>query len=108
MYPNATGSADPQLDEATYRKLIQTVCFLRQLSPLYDTEDHDSDSESNSSLEDFPETEPLPGTDAGLRQTLVDAIAFAASTERDTEHVVAVAVEELKEQMGQYFSLRDV
>lgn len=101
MYRNATGSADLHLDKVAYHKLVQLTCFLRELCPLYDPEDLD-DSESDSSLVDFQGTEALPGTEAELRQTLVDAVAFAASADRAVQHVVAVAVEELdsKERLG--------
>lgn len=100
-YPSANHSLGPYLDEEAYRKLIQLVCFLHQLSPCHDTESLDNiddDSESVSSLDDFPEIEPSQDSEVGaLRQVLVDAIAFVASTDRTATHVVAVAVEELKE-----------
>lgn len=99
MYRNATVSADPHPDNIAYHKLVQLTCFLHELSPLYDPEDLD-DSESDSSVVGFRGTEALPGTEAERRQTLVDAIAFTASTDQAAKHVVAVAVEELREKLG--------
>lgn len=99
-YSSANRSLGPYLDEEAYRKLIQLVCFLHQLSPCHDTENLDNiddDSESVSSLDDFPEIELSQNSEVGaLRQVLVDAIAFVASTDRTAAHVVAVAVEERK------------
>lgn len=99
MYRNATDSTDLHLERTAYHKLVQLTCFLRELSPLYDTQNLD-DSESDPSLDEFQRAESLPGTEAGQRQTLVDSIAFVASTDRGAKHVVAVAVEELKERLG--------
>lgn len=102
------------LDQKSHRKLVQLVCFLRQLNQLHDDDnideidevdnvintDIDEDEESISSLEVIQETGTAAESGVELRQILVDAIAFVASVERTAAHVVAAAVEELDGQNG--------
>lgn len=102
------------LDQKSHRKLVQLVCFLRQLNQLHNDDDIDEidevdsvintdideDEESISSLEVIQETGTVAESGVELRQILVDAIAFVASVERTAAHVVAVAVEELDGRNG--------
>lgn len=108
------------LDQKSHRKLVQLVCFLRQLNQLHNDDDIDEideiddsvintdideDEESISSLEVIQETGIAAESRVELRQILVDAIAFVASVERTAAHVVAVAVEELHGQNGIRFRI---